>query len=152
MCHGQTKLDWRGLVMKHWLSRCFLIIYNRFWLSIIIYSCYLAEMYFAGILSWCNSSFVFRIGVVWSFVPTYELQNRTLHVDCEHIEATQKQQCWALVQQIKQPLTGCVAENPLHYLQLISWEHQSFRVRGCIVCWFWSLMTTSLNKILSHEL
>ena len=35
MCHGQTKLDRQGLVMKHWLSRCFPIIYNRFWLSII---------------------------------------------------------------------------------------------------------------------
>ena len=33
--NGQPKLDWRGLVMKHWLSRCFLIICNRFWLSII---------------------------------------------------------------------------------------------------------------------
>ena len=35
MCHGQPKLDQRGLVMKHWLRRCFLIICNRFWLSII---------------------------------------------------------------------------------------------------------------------
>ena len=29
------KLDRRGLMMKHWLRRSFLIIYNRFWLSII---------------------------------------------------------------------------------------------------------------------
>ena len=30
----------------------------------------------------------------------------------------------ALVQQIKQPLTGRVAQNPLHYLQLISWVRE----------------------------
>ena len=129
MCHGQTKLDRCGLIMKHWLSYSFLIIYNRFWLSIIPVIwlkgfsrlSYLGEIqasFFASVLSDCS----FR------------------HTSCkiEHCTGTssklkrhenkKKQQCKALVQQIKQPLKGRVAQNPLHFLQLISWEHCSFRV------------------------
>ena len=70
-----------------------------------------------------------------------ELQNRTLHAELARWSDTKT----ALVQQIEQPLTGRVAQNPLHYLQL------SYYLRTLIFsgsCWLRWLIITSLNKIL----
>ena len=125
------KLDRRGLIKKHWLRRSFLIILWPF--LVIDNSCYLAERFFAGILSWWNSSFVFRIGVVWSFVPTHELQNRTLHVDLEQVEATRQQQCEALVQQIKQPLLA--AWDKIHFI-ICNWLVESTNLFGFVAVLF----------------